>query len=223
VAIKTASQSVPQSSSSYTGGSWTPYGMVSPSGGMDLLHQSVQWNTEEELRQAQLRNVSAGGSAGRGGSAGGGGGGGTAGGAGNRYAMYQQRSALEDLIKQYGAGYGALQSETEKRYQQMLDVIKGTSSQQETDIRQDYAGQGASMMQGLARTGMANTTIAPTMKLGIEREQQSSLNRLADLMQTSKLGVMGARTSELGRLGEAGLAGKLGVKGQLAMLPTRFG
>ena len=41
---------------------------------------------------------------------------------------------------------------------------------------------------------MSNTTVAPTMQQGVEREKQSSLNRLADEMQQTKLGIIERKT-----------------------------
>ena len=40
---------------------------------------------------------------------------------------------------------------------------------------------------------MGGTTVAPTMAMGYQREQQSALNRLADQMQQTKLGIIERR------------------------------
>ena len=76
-------------------------------------------------------------------------------------------------------------------YQQMLNLIGQTSGQREADIRQGYQEQGAGIAQQLARSGLSGTTVAPTMQLGVARERESSLNRLADEMLQTKLGVVG--------------------------------
>ncbi len=97
---------------------------------------------------------------------------------------------MPQLVESYNKAYGEAKSANEKRYQEMLAVIGQTTGQREADIRSDFTNREAGAMQGLARKGMAGTTVAPTMGMGYEREQQSALNRLADQMQGTKLGVM---------------------------------
>jgi len=105
-------------------------------------------------------------------------------------------SALSNLIGSYNKAYKSARAANEARYQQMLGITDQTTGQRAADIRTAYGQQGADMMQNLARLGMANTTVAPTMQLGVQREQQSALNRLADEMQGTKLGIMERRTDQ---------------------------
>ncbi|MFA5186704.1 MAG: hypothetical protein WC551_09530 [Patescibacteria group bacterium] len=100
---------------------------------------------------------------------------------------------LQSLVSNYNQAYGAAKSANEARYQQMLDIANQTTQQRAADIRTSYGEQSSNIMQQLARLGMANTTVAPTMQQGVEREQQSSLNRLADEMQQTKLGIIERR------------------------------
>lgn len=102
-------------------------------------------------------------------------------------------SGLQGLVSSYNQAYAQAKAANEARYQQMLGIASQTTGQRAADIRGSYAQQEAGMMQGLARRGMAGTTIAPTMKMGIARERESSLNRLADLMQQTKLGIIERR------------------------------
>jgi len=209
----------PSTVSSSTAGDWTPYGSVTPAGGIDLLRQSVQWNTEEQIRQAKLTQMRTGGGTAGGGSSASRASAGTIGGLFGIAQAMRQKSAMEDLAKQYTSGYGALAGQAKERYQEMFDLLGRTTDQREIDLRKDYLGRESDIGQNLARLGMANTTVSPTMGLGIEREQQASLNRLADLMQGTKLGLMQQQSGELGGLGEAGLRGKLGVQQLVAMMP----
>jgi hypothetical protein len=101
---------------------------------------------------------------------------------------------LSSLIANYNTAYGEAKRMNESRYQQMLDIIDQTTGQRAADIRSSYGNQRASTMQNLSRLGMANTTVAPTMQMGYQREQESALNRLADDMQGTKLGVIERRT-----------------------------
>jgi hypothetical protein len=103
---------------------------------------------------------------------------------------------LSALVNSYNQAFGAAKAANEQRYQQMLGIADQTTGQRMADIRGDYEGQRADVMQNLARLGMANTTVAPTMATGIEREKQASLNRAADQLQGTKLGIMERRTDE---------------------------
>lgn len=111
------------------------------------------------------------------------------------------QGGLQSLVSQYNQAYGAARSANEARYQQLLDIANQTTRQRATDIRADYARQGADIRQQLARQGMAGTTVAPTMGLGVQRKQQSALNRLADQMQQTKLGIIERRQDEYPDLG----------------------
>ncbi|MFZ5832706.1 MAG: hypothetical protein ACOY3P_21675 [Planctomycetota bacterium] len=100
---------------------------------------------------------------------------------------------LESLVQNYNQAYGAARAANETRYQQLLDIANQTTQQRAADVRSAYGQQSANAMQSLARLGMANTTVAPTLQAGIEREKQESLNRLADQMQQTKLGIIERR------------------------------
>jgi hypothetical protein len=162
---------------------------------------------------------------------GGGGGGGTIGGGYNpmmameyrrqqrmaEEAMKKGVAGLRGLVGSYNRAYRSARSANERRYQQLLDIASQTTAQREADIRADYAGKSADIRQRLARQGMAGTTIAPTMEMGVQREQQSSLNRLADMMQQTKLGIIERREDRYPDAGVVtGLASMLGQGGGAA-------
>jgi len=111
-----------------------------------------------------------------------------------RDALGQQQGAaggMTNLVNSYQQAFGEAQAKNLARNQQMLGMADQVTGQRAADIRSDYAKQGANVFQNLARLGMSNTTVAPTMQLGVQREQQSALNRLSDEMLGTKLGVMG--------------------------------
>lgn len=111
-------------------------------------------------------------------------------------AAGQIGQGLSGLIGQFNQAYGEAKSANEQRYQEMLGITDTTTGQRAADIRGDYAGQQSNMMQRLASLGMANTTIAPTMGMGIRREEQAALDRSADTLQGTRLGIMERRTDE---------------------------
>jgi hypothetical protein len=96
-------------------------------------------------------------------------------------------------VNQFSSRQQEAREANEQRYQQMLDIADQTTQQRAADVRGGYERAGADAMQGLARLGMSNTTVAPTIQAGMEREKQSSLNRLADEMQQTKLGIIERR------------------------------
>jgi hypothetical protein len=131
-------------------------------------------------------------------------------------------NSLSALVNQYNQAYNSARSANEQRYQQLLGIADQTTGQRMADIRSTGAGQSADIMQQLARTGMANTTVAPTLQMGVNRETQSSLNRAADELQGTKLGIIERREDEypdsniivqlaqaLGQSGGSGMSGIL--------------
>jgi hypothetical protein len=105
-------------------------------------------------------------------------------------------SGLEGLVGSYNQAYGQAQEANEARYQQLLGIADQTTGQRAADIQGAYGQQSSNIMQRLGRLGLANTTIAPTMQMGVEREKQAALDRSADQMQQTKLGIIERRQDE---------------------------
>jgi hypothetical protein len=100
-------------------------------------------------------------------------------------------TGMEALVNQYNTAYQEAKAHNEKLYADMLGIVDQNTGQRAADIGSGYGEMSANAMQQLSRLGMSNTTVAPTLNMGIEREKQSSLNRLSDEMQGTRLGVMG--------------------------------
>ena len=116
----------------------------------------------------------------------------------NMATSYNRPSAgvaqgLKSLVSGFNQAYGQAKAANEARYQQLLNIASQTTQQRVADIKTAFGQRMSGVMQQLARLGMSNTTIAPTMQMGVEREQQSSLDRLADTMQQTKLGIIEGR------------------------------
>lgn len=103
---------------------------------------------------------------------------------------------LESLVQNYNQAYGKAKAANEARYQQMLRIADQTTQQRAADVRSDYGQETSNVMQQLAQLGLSNTTIAPTLRQGIQRKQGEALNRLADQMQQTKLGIIERRNDE---------------------------
>jgi hypothetical protein len=109
----------------------------------------------------------------------------------NQYNVNQQQAGtgLNSLINTYNQSFAAAQSANLQRNNQQLGLVDQVTSQRAADIAQQYHQRGADVFQNLARLGMANTTVAPTMESGVMREKQAALNNLTDQMLGTKLGV----------------------------------
>jgi hypothetical protein len=100
------------------------------------------------------------------------------------------KTGLTSLVNAYNMSYDQAKASNQARYNQMLGIADQTTGQRAADITSQYGQQSANSMQNLQRLGMANTTVAPTMNVGIQREKSSALNTLADQMQATKLGII---------------------------------
>lgn len=144
-------------------------------------------------------------------------------------------AAMQGLVESYNQAYGAARESNEARYQQLLGIANETTGQRQVDITSGFQQQSSDAMQQLARLGMSNTTIAPTLQQGFERERQSALNRAADEGQQTKLGIIERREDafpDLGSLqsilvglgsqsgGGFGTAGTLGALGNIRQGPV---
>jgi len=142
----------------------------------------------------------------------------------------QMGEGLSGMVSQYNQAYGEAKTANEQRYQQMLGIADQTTGQRQADITSAYGQKSSGIMQRLAKLGMANTTVAPTMQMGVDREREAALDRSADQMQQTKLGIMERRTDEYPKsdiimqlaqaLGQGGGAGGMSALSALTGMRT---
>lgn len=138
-------------------------------------------------------------------------------------AEYLQGQKMKQARERQTAMFGQMQTQSREaeaasqaKYQEMLGVAGETTGQRQADIRQDYASRAADITQQQARLGMSGTTVGTSLRGGVEREKQSSLNRLADTMQQTKLGIMGQQAA----VGERFAGQRQAMMGQQAQLSS---
>jgi hypothetical protein len=136
----------------------------------------------------------------------------------NPYYAKKAAGGLKGMVDQYNKAYQRAKAENQKRYEQMLNITDATTQQRAADVRTSYAQRLSEQRSQLERQGLGGSTIGSTLALGTEREQQASLNRLADQMQQTKLGIIERRMDEYPDrkgLSEliAGLGGQFGTQG----------
>jgi hypothetical protein len=119
----------------------------------------------------------------------------------DKQAIGRLGGGYESMIENYNKAFGAATEGNEARYQQMLGIADQTTDQRLADVSSAYNQRGSDIQQKLASLGMANTTVAPTMQFGVDRERQSALNRTADEMQQTKLGLIASKDDNYPDLG----------------------
>lgn len=111
-------------------------------------------------------------------------------------AAGQVGESLTGLVDQYNTAYGEARAANEERYQQIIGISDATVDQRSADIQGAYGNRQADVLQRLARTGLSNTTIAPTMTAGIERDKQAALDRSKQEFAAQRIGVRERREDE---------------------------
>ena len=81
-------------------------------------------------------------------------------------------------------------------YGQEMQAIQGFGNQQQADLQQQYQNAMGMGMQSMAQSGLAGTSIAPSMRMGYMKQYSQALNRLNDQLTQTKLGA--ANTFGLG-------------------------
>ena len=103
-----------------------------------------------------------------------------------RFTPFQQQpqlapqpiSSRQQLTNQYQKAINDANAANESRYQQALGNLEGVGTSQRADINQRFNSSQSSVNQSLVDSGLANTTVLPTMRQGVERNRQSALGEL---------------------------------------------
>ena len=118
-------------------------------------------------------------------------------------------------VAAYNKAFAEAKLGNESRYQELLGIADKTSGQRAKDIGIDFRAREANAMQQLARTGMANTTVAPTLTtsggMSFGAQKNAALDRLADQMQQTKLGIIERRTDAYPDLASLASLGQLNI------------
>jgi len=80
------------------------------------------------------------------------------------------------------------------RYNQALGNLEGVGTQGRADINQRFDSSRSAVNQNLIDSGLASTTVLPTMRQGVERNRTSALNRLESGLAREKNQIIQSRT-----------------------------
>ena len=102
----------------------------------------------------------------------------------NRYFLDSWRQSKDANEKRFAAAYtGAAQV-----YANTMADLAGLGAQEAKDISQSYANAAQAGHQDLVRRGVTGSTIAPTMRLGYQRESTDALSRLSERLRRERIG-----------------------------------
>ena len=90
----------------------------------------------------------------------------------------QRASSRQQLTSQYQQAIDDANAANESRYQEALSNLDGVGTSQRADINQRFDSSHSAVNQSLVDSGLANTTVLPTMRQGVERNRQSALGEL---------------------------------------------
>jgi len=154
-----------------------------------------------------------------------------------------------DLLGEYGRGAADIRSEfarettgllgrAERRYETGMGMMEGMGEQEKKDIREEYGGEQGRMQAELTGRGLSGTTIAPSMRAGLLREQTGAIGRLEERIRQQKLGMhqalsgdvvsLAAQRSQLGTaigmdLFGGGMNLRTGLSGEQLSAESQFG
>lgn len=83
--------------------------------------------------------------------------------------------------------YGEILGGYNDRYTRNMGMLEGMGKQEAADINEASGAAGANVMQQLNSSGLAGTTVAPTMQMGVERQRVAEQARLNERLRQQKL------------------------------------
>jgi len=111
----------------------------------------------------------------------------------------QAMNPMQALTTQYEDAWNQAKSANENRYNDILQRWEGlrggvladldnSTAQQSADLQSQYAKRGANIAQSLHSQGLAGTTIAPTMQMGVDRNLAEASRRLGESKMEQRAG-----------------------------------
>lgn len=98
-----------------------------------------------------------------------------------------------DTMAQYNADQEQRYTQILSGYDQRVAQAAQFTGQAGLDIAEQYRGINSGIQQNLLSRGLQNTTIAPTMAMGVQREADAAQNRQRDILLDRSLGLQRER------------------------------
>jgi hypothetical protein len=111
-----------------------------------------------------------------------------------RFDQFQQQQIdpFNRALNQSAASLGPIQNITgmsNQLYRKAQGLVGGISDQEVTDVNRRFDQLGASAMAGLNARGIGGSTVAPSVRFGVERGRSDELRRVNDERLMRLLGV----------------------------------
>ena len=114
----------------------------------------------------------------------------------NQAMMAEAGEGMTGLVDQYNMSFQEAKDANESRYNDMLGIADAGQDVRSGEVNRAFAGRESDMLNRLKGIGAANTSIASTQKMGIERERQNALDKSKMSHDDRRLGIMERRTDD---------------------------
>ena len=111
-----------------------------------------------------------------------------------RLAQAEAGASARRLAAQAQTASDEATAANESRYQEILSGYGISRDAEAADIRSDWQGQATQGDQDLISSGLAGTTVRPTMRAAYQRGETADLGRLNERVRRDRLGFMERRT-----------------------------
>jgi len=101
-----------------------------------------------------------------------------------------------DILKGYDKTYADVTQGYNDRYGQAMQMLQGMGDAERTDLRKTYAGLNASSMQSLVNSGMAGSTVAPSVRAHNTRRLNTAMGQLNDRLRSQQVGYHTSMTGQ---------------------------
>ena len=108
-------------------------------------------------------------------------------------AAYQRQQEQQGFIDQYQQAIDDANENNESRYNEALGNLDGVGKQQRADINQRFDSGRTAVNQSLVDSGLANSTVLPTMRQGVERNRQGALGSMEANLARERNQIIGSR------------------------------
>lgn len=105
-------------------------------------------------------------------------------------------------VSQLAAQQGSLQGQYDQRLQAAMGMLEGMGQQTIADVRRDYCEAAGAAQQQLMTSGLAGSTIAPSMQMGYTREMEDEIARIEEQLRQQRLDTYGQYSGEALQYGE---------------------
>lgn len=110
--------------------------------------------------------------------------------------LYATDAQGRTLTEAYQSSYDEAKAANEQRYQDILKGYEQQGQQAVADVNSAYDAAESRGAQDLVSSGLAGTTVLPSMRAGIAKQKTAAVGRLKESLLADRLGFMERRTDQ---------------------------